>query len=339
MENDTDNPICAAALSVAGELDAHVFCFSSEISDASFGKLVREVAKAQKGSDRKNAILILTTHGGLANSAYQIGRLLQSVYDKFYLFAPGYCKSAGTIVALGAHYIFMDTFSELGPLDVQVPDKDEIGARKSGLISRYAFESLSNELFDLFSHNMLNIKIASRNAISFRLAADISARMSAQVMSEIFAQISPDVVASNYRDLMVARRYGERLAAVAQNAKSDTVRHLVEDYPSHDYVIDKDEASELFNNVFVPTPSIYSLIGLLGQIVYDEQETGFVAFLSLEDANDEQLEKEEPEAPKKHGMGKRRKPDRDRDTEQKAKSGSSSSDPDHTDHEAGGHES
>ena len=46
---------------------------------------------------------------------------------------PRYCKSAGTLIALGASALYMDDRSELGPLDMQVTRGDEIGAMRSGL--------------------------------------------------------------------------------------------------------------------------------------------------------------------------------------------------------------
>ena len=81
--------------------------------------------------------------------------MFQKTYDEFILFTPSYCKSAGTIIALGAHKIIMDTFSELGPLDVQLSKENEIGAARSGLLLRASFESLQEIAFDLFEHFML----------------------------------------------------------------------------------------------------------------------------------------------------------------------------------------
>ena len=37
-----------------------------------------------------------------------------------------HCKSAGTLLALGADEIIMSNLSELGPLDIQLPDRDYI---------------------------------------------------------------------------------------------------------------------------------------------------------------------------------------------------------------------
>ena len=44
------------------------------------------------------------------------------------------CKSAGTILALGADVIIMSQYAELGPIDVQLQKEDEVGESTSGLV-------------------------------------------------------------------------------------------------------------------------------------------------------------------------------------------------------------
>ena len=44
---------------------------------------------------------------------------------------------------------------ELGPLDVQLEEPDEIGASQSGLVTTQALASLKEESFDVFETNFL----------------------------------------------------------------------------------------------------------------------------------------------------------------------------------------
>ena len=115
----TDEPdsLREAALRVAEEYEADVYLYSGPINDTGFGRLAVEMArtKQQAWDDVKipaydRALLILTTTGGLANSAYQIARLFQTQYSEFIVFTPSYCKSAGTKIALGAHRLLVDVF-------------------------------------------------------------------------------------------------------------------------------------------------------------------------------------------------------------------------------------
>jgi ClpP class serine protease len=80
---------------------------------------------------------MLATFGGDAHAAYKIGRALQNKYNAgsiisnheplFDVFVPTYCKSAGTILVLGADRILMSAEAELGPIDVQLRKQDEVG--------------------------------------------------------------------------------------------------------------------------------------------------------------------------------------------------------------------
>src|SRR5262245_37196094 len=72
---------------------------------------------------RTNVALFMVTEGGDADVAYRISACLQRKYKRFKFLVPGYCKSAGTLVALGAHEIAIADQGELGPLDVQMSQK------------------------------------------------------------------------------------------------------------------------------------------------------------------------------------------------------------------------
>lgn len=54
---------------------------------------------------RKHCILVLTTSGGDADAAYLMARYLRRFYEKVTICVFGYCKSAGTLLALGAHEV------------------------------------------------------------------------------------------------------------------------------------------------------------------------------------------------------------------------------------------
>jgi hypothetical protein len=225
--------------------------------------------------------LILTTNGGSANVAYQIARIFQQMYpNQFLVCAPSTCKSAGTLIALGANRLLLDMFCDLGPLDVQLFKQNEIGARKSGLLSRSSFEALSEAAFNLYETLMISITMKSGGLVSFRLASELSAEMAGRMLSPVFAQINPDVVGSENRDLNVALQYGLRLVDYSQNANIASVVRLVHYYPSHDFIIDNDECKELFKNVDVPSEELYAVLGYLGRTAYDEASTLVVAGLT-----------------------------------------------------------
>jgi hypothetical protein len=279
MKDDKENN---PAEIVSDSFKSDVFFYSGPIDDRGFGLIAKEIAKAK---NLDNALLILVTNGGLANSAYQIARLFQKMYERFIVFTPSICKSAGTIIALGAHQLIMDAFSELGPLDVQLLKPNEIDARKSGLLSKSAFESLSEIAYELYEEFMLKTTMKSGGLVNFKVASELSASITSNLLAPVYAQINPDIVGNDYRDLNVAMQYGLRLIENSKNASFSTVMHLVHHYPSHDFIIDNEEAADLFENVDEPTDELYSLIRTLGEEAYNEPNSPIVCALTKRSAH------------------------------------------------------
>ena len=264
-----------AANLVAEEFDASVFVYSGAIDGEGYGALIKCMQPSEKVPMRPNAFLLLTTNGGDADIAYQIARFFHGLFQKLYLFVPVKCKSAGTLLALGASEIIMGGVSELGPLDVQLMQRDEIGKRRSGLVVRTAFKGLAEETLRAYEKVMLGIKTRSRQTISFEVASDIAATIATGIMAPVYAKINPETLGNDLRDLEVARAYGERLIKYGKNATREAVRRLVEDYPSHGFIIDKAEATELFANVSEPAAKVYDLMFALGNKIYSEQSPCF----------------------------------------------------------------
>src|SRR5215467_2318066 len=66
--------------------------------------------------------LILHTPGGLVLAAEQIANALSDHKGKVTVFVPHYAMSGGTLIALAANEIVMDTNAVLGPVDPQIGD-------------------------------------------------------------------------------------------------------------------------------------------------------------------------------------------------------------------------
>ena len=265
-----------AANAVAESLDAMVFVYSGSIDHKGYGGVLKTMEISDEQPARQNAMLFLTTYGGHAGQAYRIARLFQTISDKFYLCVPSQCKSAGTLIALGASEIFLSVASELGPLDVQLRRRDEIGQRRSGMVVRTALDGLAEETFKVFEQVMLGITISSGYSIGFDVASRVAATIATNVMAPVYAQIDPESLGNDLRDLSVATAYGERLAEYGGNATEETVRQLVEDYPTHEFIIDSAEASKLFTTVREPTEKVRGLIMALGETVYSVQSPYYI---------------------------------------------------------------
>lgn len=64
--------------------------------------------------------LVLHTPGGLVFASLQIARAIKAHRGKVTVFVPHYAMSGGTLIALAADEIVMDTHAVLGPVDPQV---------------------------------------------------------------------------------------------------------------------------------------------------------------------------------------------------------------------------
>ena len=74
------------------------------------------------GAEREQDLhLMLDTPGGDGETAVRLVRAAQARCRKLTVIVPNQAKSAGTILALGAHHILMGPTSDLGPVDPQFP--------------------------------------------------------------------------------------------------------------------------------------------------------------------------------------------------------------------------
>jgi hypothetical protein len=231
---------------------------------------------------RKNAIVLIVTSGGDADVAYRMARCLQQNYENITAVIPGMCKSAGTLLAIGAHELAIADHGELGPLDVQLRKADDMWAATSGLTVMNAFTALQQKSEEAFTDFALSIKARSGGSVTFKTAADIATKMTVGLFSHIYQQIEVMHVGEAARAMNIAREYGERLDAVTDNLRTTTsLSQLIADYPSHGFVIDRDEAQTLFRRVRDLTKRERELCVVLGNLARSQSvRTPHIYFLS-----------------------------------------------------------
>lgn len=75
---------------------------------------------------KRNALgICLTTPGGQAEVVEKCVELARHHYEYLYFIVPRMAMSAGTIFCMAGDKIYMDYSSSLGPIDPQVPERDE----------------------------------------------------------------------------------------------------------------------------------------------------------------------------------------------------------------------
>ena len=233
---------------------------------------------------RPNLLLILVTNGGDADAAYRLAVLLQNQYDNVRCFVTGICKSAGTLVAIGAHELVVSDQGELGPLDVQLYKEDEIGETRSGLTVLSALDTLHQQASKAFEYFMLSIKFRRGGYITTRTAMQLAATLTGKLMEPIYGHIDAMHVGEAGRYLSIAKKYGKLLNRKSGNLQEGTLNKLTNEYPVHSFVIDRQQAKDLFKNVRPPSEEEKTLSEKLGSLAIfpKSQSSKLIAFLNSE---------------------------------------------------------
>ena len=101
------------------------------------------------------------------------------------------CKSAGTLVAVGADEIILSDLGELGPLDVQLGKKDELFEVTSGLNITQALDTLNIRTIAFFRDSLIDMRRGSKEQISTKMASQIATELATGTYGKMFEQIEP----------------------------------------------------------------------------------------------------------------------------------------------------
>jgi hypothetical protein len=142
---------------------------------------------------------------------------------------------------------------------------------------------LAAESSMLFGKHFKDLRFAEELAFSTKMAADLASHMTIGLLAPLYQQMDPIRLAEVQRQVRVISDYGERIGK--SNLKSGALKRLLADYPSHDFVIDRNEIEELFEKVEEPTPELSKLYQLYERIAdyYSRQPSAnYVYWLSDE---------------------------------------------------------
>jgi|ERR1041385_1635676 hypothetical protein len=226
----------------ANKNDSDFYLFSAGIFDQQVDNAISAVRRVK--NKRTNASLALCTLGGSADAAFQLARIFKRKYTKFTLYVFGVCKSAGTLVAVGADEIVMSEFGQFGPLDVQLTDKEDVFAQTPALDIQQSVATLSKLTFDTFWDYFLSL---AKAGLGSKTASEAARNLALGISSPIAEQIDPLLLGRVDRSMKIAEAYSDRLR---KDFKGKA--RLSGDYPSHSFVIDYDEAKTIFPNLREP---------------------------------------------------------------------------------------
>lgn len=255
-----------AIAQLAAEKDADLIFYAGEIRREGYDR-VSDLLEALGSQRKRNAGLFLNTYGGDPHAAYRIARALGHYYDQLTLYIFGPCKSAGTLMAMGFNSIVIGNRGELGPMDIQLANREEILEYNSALdmiqamswLQKHAKTSFKDFLADMRHKERLNTKFASETA----------RQLTQGLFSGLYAHMDPVRLGYVQRAMLITEAYGLRLNDRSKILKShDALHTLVYDYPTHDFVIDRSEAKRvLFNQDQVFCPTIHE--DAIGRVLYE----------------------------------------------------------------------
>ncbi len=185
--------------------------------------------------EHSNVDIILTTNGGLPNSALYIVLQCKERFQNFSVIIPRRAKSAGTLLALGASEIMMGVESELGPIDPQIVTNVK-GSGKPKLIPALSLKK-ALELIDEKTANGRD-----RNALQKFLP--ILSSLDLVTLGEY--QIIIDGVRSEAKRLLSIGGIDD------ENIREKILHDLLSKSQMHSKVISYENASEIGLNIFNP---------------------------------------------------------------------------------------
>lgn len=122
----TFDAVREAEIQIEEKLECDCINFYGEIR-AGIVPLFRDVLEtlAERSEKRSVLAICITTPGGQAEIVEKCVEIARHHYEKLYFLVPRMAMSAGTIFCMAGDRIYMDYSSSLGPIDPQVPDKEQ----------------------------------------------------------------------------------------------------------------------------------------------------------------------------------------------------------------------
>src|SRR5262249_26346509 len=138
-----------------------------------------------------------------------------------------------------------------------------------------------------FENFFMRLIRQSEGRITLKTATDIAAKLTGELFAPIYGQIDPMHLGEAGRAMLIGRQYAVRLIDKGGNFSKAYVDYITSRYPSHGFVIDRREASAMFESIRVDTELERSMIDLLGDEgrMPAKSEDAIMRYLSTEIAS------------------------------------------------------
>ena len=195
-----------------------------------------------------NIDLYIYTAGGDSLAGWAIVNIIREFCKKFNVIIPFKCNSCGTLISLGANEILMAKGGQLSPVDPSLASPYNPPAPGQTV------QLLPVSVEDVLGY----LKLAKEEA---GIKGDEGL---GQVMKILSEKVNPMALGAVYRSKQQIRLLAERLLSNHEKDGkkiADIVEKLTEKLPSHQYLISRKEAKELFSlKIVEPEDKVEKLI-------------------------------------------------------------------------------
>jgi hypothetical protein len=194
--------------------------------------------------------VIVASPGGRSEAAYLVTRELRRRFAHLTAYVPFQAKSAATLLCLAADELVLGDLGELGPLDTQYEEKQkaDFPVNTSHLVPGAALRGLQHEVAELY--DTLVTRIVKTSGLRPFEAGSKAAELIGGLYAPLLGQVDPTRLADSARGLGVAMAYAERVlqryrpALYAEQGET-LLRRLIQEYPTHGFVLDREELQDL----------------------------------------------------------------------------------------------
>lgn len=197
----------------------------------------------------KRISLLLYSNGGSTLAAWSLVNLIRSYCDEFEVIIPFKCQSAATLICLGATKIVMTKQATLGPIDPSAngPLNPEVILNNQRMRIPVSVEHVNGYLE------------MARNDLKIEDPADLK-----DIYSKLTDSIHPLTLGNVYKSKAQIKMLAEKLLnyhTIESDNVNKVINFLCTDSGSHDYTINRKEASEeLGLNIEKPNDELYQVI-------------------------------------------------------------------------------
>ncbi len=200
--------------------------------------------QVKEPKDQVEVDLWLESPGGNAHSAFKLALLLRHTAGRIRVVIPDYAKSAATLLALAGHELYLAPAAELGPLDAQITEEDPVVRTISALSIARAADEVGRDAVALAGSG--GAELLRRTGLGRRVTLDAMLRFSASFLEPLVRQLDPKQVHHARELIRATQRYAAfLLTETLPNDADEIAKRLVEDFPTHEFVIGCPQVDEL----------------------------------------------------------------------------------------------